>query len=59
VELKRIESIDRVLEEQRKRIARMEVGQARTIADLQRIAKERNYSPGWVWQMARIKRISR
>jgi superfamily II DNA or RNA helicase len=59
VELKRIESIDREVEEHRKKIARMEVGQARTIADLQRIAKERGYASGWVWQMARIKHISR
>ena len=58
VELKRIESVDREIEEHRKRLARIEVGQARTIAELQRIAKERGYASGWVWQMARIKHIT-
>lgn len=59
VELKRIEAIERVELEQQKRAARMEVGQCRTIAELQKIANERGYAPGWVWQMARIKHITR
>ena len=46
-------------QEKQKKLARMEVGQCRTIADLQRIAKARGYANGWVWQMAKIKHISR
>jgi len=41
----------------KKREARMEVGKARTIADLQRIAEERGYAKGWVFQMAKVKGI--
>lgn len=59
VELKKIEEIEKVEQEKQKKLARMEVGQCRTIADLQKIAKERGYAPGWVWQMARIKHITR
>ena len=59
VELKKIEAIEREELEMQKKLARMEVGQCRTIADLQRIAKERGYAQGWVWQMARIKHIGR
>ncbi len=59
VELKRIEAIEKVEQEKQKKQARMEVGQCRTIADLQRIAKERNYKQAWVWQMAKIKHITR
>jgi superfamily II DNA or RNA helicase len=59
VELKKIEAIEKAEQEKQKKLARMEVGQCRTIADLQKIAKERGYAPGWVWQMARIKHITR
>ena len=59
VELKKIEAIEREEQERQKKLARMEVGQCRTIADLQKIAKERGYAKGWVWQMARIKHIGR
>ena len=59
VELKKIEAIEREEQEKQKKLARMEVGQCRTIADLQKIAKERGYAQGWVWQMARIKHIGR
>ena len=59
VELKKIEAVQKEQEEQQKKAARMEIGQCRTIAELQRIAKKRGYAPGWVWQMARIKNITR
>ncbi len=57
VELKRIEEIQREEIEQQRKAARKEVGECRTIADLQRIARERGYAKGWVWQMAKIKHI--
>ena len=59
VELKKIEAIEKEEQEKQKKIARMEVGQCRTMADLQRIAKERGYKAGWIWQMARIKHITK
>lgn len=59
VELKRIEVIEKEEQEKQKKLARMEVGRCPTIADLQKIAKERGYAPGWVWQMAKIKHITR
>lgn len=40
-----------------KREKRKEVGRSRTIGDLLQIAKDRGYSTGWVWQMARVKGI--
>ena len=59
VELKQIQAVEKEEQEKQRKYARMEVGQCRTIADLQKIAKERGYAPGWVWQMARIKHITR
>lgn len=59
VELKQIQAVEKEEQEKQKKIARMEVGQCRTIADLQKIAKERGYKQAWVWQMARIKHIVR
>lgn len=59
VELKQIQAVEKEEQEKQKKIARMEVGQCRTIADLQKIAKERGYKQAWVWQMARIKHIMR
>ncbi len=59
VELKQIQALEKEEQEKQKKQARMEVGQCRTIADLQKIAKERGYAQGWVWQMARIKHIMR
>ena len=35
----------------------MEVGMAKSKADLERIAKERGYARGWVYQMMKIKNI--
>ena len=59
VELKKIEAIEREEQEKQKKEARMEVGACRTIADLQKIAKERGYAQGWVWKMAKVKHITR
>ena len=59
VELKQIQAVEKEEQEKQKKIARMEVGQCRTIADLQKIAKERGYKQAWVWQMAKVKHIMR
>lgn len=59
VELKRIEAIEMEEQERQRKAARMEVGKCRTIEELQKIAKERGYAQGWVWQMARIKHITK
>lgn len=49
--------LERITAENRKQ-KRMEVGKARTLADLQRIAKERGYSRGWIYVQCKIKGIS-
>ena len=59
VELKKIEAVQKEEQEKQRKIARMEVGQCRTIAELQQIAKMRGYAPGWVWRMAKIKHITK
>jgi superfamily II DNA or RNA helicase len=59
VELKQIQAIEKGEQEKQKKKARMEVGQCRTIAELQEIARARGYKQAWVWQMARIKHIMR
>jgi len=55
--LRQIKQTDGELEQltEIKRQRRQEVGKARTIEDLKRIAEERGYSMGWVWNMARIR----
>lgn len=61
VESREIETKDGELKELEiqaiKKQARMEVGQAKTLADLKKIQIDRGYAPGWVFQMARVKGI--
>ena len=45
------------LEAFERKTKRMEVGMAKTKADLERIAKERGYARGWVYNMMKIKNI--
>ena len=57
VELKKIQAEEAVKVEQQKKVARMEVGMARTRADLEKIAAERGYDRKWVWVQCQIKKI--
>lgn len=50
--------LERITEQNRKN-RRMEVGMAKTLDDLKRIATERNYARGWVYAMTKIKGIKR
>lgn len=49
----------RELTEVERKNNRMEVGRARTIDELKRIAAERGYAPGWVWYQAKLKGIKK
>ena len=57
IELKRISAEEAEKAAEKRKQMRMEVGKARTIEDLKRIQQERGYDKGWIWQMARIKKI--
>lgn len=46
-----------LVEIDQKKQMRMEVGKAKTIGDLQKIAQERGYKPGWVWKQLQIKKL--
>ena len=59
VELKKIEESQKDAYEKERKKARIEVGQCRTLADLRKIQQERGYAPGWVWQMAKVKHITK
>ncbi len=54
-ELKEIDRNDVLVQKKKKR---MEVGQARTIDDLKRIAEDRGYAKGWVFKMAKIRGLA-
>ena len=57
VELKKYRAEEQARLEETKKNARMEVGRARTRADLEKIAKERGYDKKWVWVQCNIKHI--
>ena len=57
IELKRITEEEMQRIEQEKKRMRMEIGKAKTLADLWSIAKERGYAPGWVYKIAQVKGI--
>lgn len=57
VELKRIQAEEAKAAEQVRKQMRTEVGRAKSIEDLRRIAKERGYAPGWIWKMAQVKKL--
>jgi superfamily II DNA or RNA helicase len=61
VEAREVEEVDGELVEierqQAKKAARIEVGMAKTIADLNKIAEERGYKKAWVYKQMQIKGI--
>jgi superfamily II DNA or RNA helicase len=57
VELKKIEAEQAEALAKQKKAMRMEVGKARTMNELRKIAKARGYQEGWVYRMSRAKGI--
>lgn len=64
VQQRKIDQVDGELQEideaavlAEKKQKRMEVGMAKTVADLRKIAKERGYKNGWIYQQMKIKKI--
>lgn len=57
IELKKIENQEKEKLKQHKKELRMEVGKARSKADLIRIARERGYNIGWVYIQMKLKGI--
>lgn len=57
IELARIGEKEAEAVEKQKRQMRMEVGRCRTLDDLWSVARQRNYAPGWVYKMAKVKGI--
>jgi hypothetical protein len=57
VELKKYQAEEKAKLEETKKLARMEVGRAKTRADLEKIARERGYDKKWVWVQCNIKHI--
>lgn len=56
-ELAEIKAANQIKILEAKKLARMEVGQAKTLEDLRRIQQERGYHPKWIQTQARIKDI--
>lgn len=59
VELRKINEEEAVRMERKRKEMRMEVGRARSIADLIKIQRARNYNQNWVWVMAKKKGLKR
>ena len=59
IELKKIEAEQAKRDEQERKERRMEVGRAKTRADLEAIARERGYNPSWVFVQMKRKGIKR
>lgn len=59
IELKKIEAEQAKRDEEERKQRRMEVGRAKTRADLEAIARERGYNPSWVFVQMKRKGIKR
>lgn len=58
IELQRISAEEAQKAEETRKQMRREVGKARTLPELLRIAKERGYSPHWAYKMMQVRRRS-